>query len=156
MRPSSLESARSFLAARRIAVVGVSRNPKDFSRYVFGELVRRGLPVVPVNPAATEIDGVRCFPTVQDVSPRADAALLLTPPAATERVLRECVAAGIRRVWLHRGAGAGAESPAALAVCAEFGLDAIHGLCPFMALPGAGLPHRVHHFFRRHLARAAP
>ena len=40
MRPSSLEQARAFLDARRIAVVGVSRNEKDFSRMVLRELAR--------------------------------------------------------------------------------------------------------------------
>ncbi len=155
MRPSSLEAARAFLAARRIAVVGVSRNAKDFSRMVFKELARRGLDVVPVNPALADAEGRRAFARVQDVSPPADAALLMTAPAQTEAVLRDCAAAGIRRVWLHRGAGAGVATPAALAFCADAGIDVVQGLCPFMALPGAAFPHRVHHFFRR-MARASP
>jgi predicted CoA-binding protein len=154
MRPSSLEEARAFLVARRIAVVGVSRNEKDFSRMVLRELARRGLDVVPVNPALAEAEGRRCFARVQDVAPPADAALLLTPPARTEAVLRDCLAAGVRRVWLHQGAGPGAATPAALSLCAAAGIEAVHGLCPFMALPDAGFPHRVHHFFRRALARA--
>jgi predicted CoA-binding protein len=153
MRPSSIEEARAFLGARRIAVVGVSRNGKDFSRYVLRELARRGHDVVPVNPALAEAEGRRCFARVQDVSPPADAALLLTSGAQTERVLRDCIAAGIRRVWLHRGAGPGAATPAALAFCAASGLEVVQGLCPFMALPDAGFPHRVHHFFRHAFAR---
>lgn len=153
MRPSSLQSARAFLATRRIAVVGVSRDEKDFSRFVFRELAKRGLDVVPVNPALVEAEGRRAFPRVQDVSPPADAALLMTAPAQTERVLRDCLAAGIRRVWLHRGGGPGAATPAALALCAAEGIDLVQGLCPLMALPDAGLPHRVHHFFRQVLAR---
>ncbi len=153
MRPSSIEEARAFLGARRIAVVGVSRNEKDFSRYVLRELARRGRDVVPVNPALAEAEGRRCFARVQDVSPPADAALLLTSPAQTERVLRDCIEAGIRRVWLHRGAGPGAASTAALALCAASRIQVVQGLCPFMALPDAGFPHRVHHFFRHAFAR---
>jgi predicted CoA-binding protein len=154
MRPSSLEAARAFLGAGRIAVVGVSRNEKDFSRAVLRELARRGYDVAPVNPALAEAEGRRAFARVQDVSPRADAALLLTAPGEAERVVRDCLAAGVRRVWFHRGAGAGAASPAALALCAESGIDVVQGLCPFMALEGAGFPHRLHHFFRRRFARA--
>ncbi len=153
MRPSSIEEARAFLGARRIAVVGVSRNEKDFSRYVLRELARRGHDVVPVNPALAEAEGRRGFARVQDVSPPADAALLLTSPAQTERVLRDCIEAGIRRVWLHRGAGPGAATTAALSLCAASGVQVVQGLCPFMALPDAGIPHRVHHFFRHALAR---
>ncbi len=151
MRPSSLDDARAFLRARRIVVVGVSRDEKDFSRMIFRELVRRGHDCVPVNPALPSADGRACFPRVQDVWPPPDAALLLTPPARTEQVLRDCAEAGIRRVWLHRGGGVGAASPAAIAFCEAAGIEVIRDLCPFMALPGAAFPHRVHGFLRRAL-----
>lgn len=134
--------------------MGVSRDGKDFSRALLRELSGRGLEVVPVNPALDEVEGRRCFARVQDVSPPADAALVLTPPARTAAVVRDCLAAGIRRVWLHRGAGAGAASPEALALCADAGVEVVRDLCPFMALPDAGWPHRLHHAFRRRLARA--
>ena len=42
--------ANEFLAQRRIALVGVSRDPRDLSRTLFRELRRRGYDVVPVNP----------------------------------------------------------------------------------------------------------
>ena len=97
-----------FLAQKRLAVVGVSRNPKDFSQGLFRELRRRGYDVVPVNPNGTEVEGERCFPRVQDIAPPVDGALLMTPPETTERVVRDCVEAGISRIWMHRGGGAGA------------------------------------------------
>lgn len=147
MATSTLEEARAFLRARRIALVGLSRNEKDFSHAVLKALVERGHDVAAVNPGAPPGDG-RWFARVQDVTPPADAGLVLTSPGQTERVLRDCLAAGVRRVWLHRGAGHGAESPGALAFCAKHGIDVVHGLCPFMALPGAGFGHRVHAFFR--------
>ena len=31
----------------------------------------------------------------------------MTPPAATDQVVRECADAGVKRVWMHRGAGRG-------------------------------------------------
>jgi predicted CoA-binding protein len=153
MAITRLEDARRFFRARRIAVVGVSRKANDFSRAVVRELVRRGHDVVPVNPAAAEIDGRRAFARVADVTPPPDAALLLTPPAESAGVVADCAAAGVKSVWLHRGAGAGSATPEALALCAEHGLEAVHGLCPFMALPGAGFPHRVHAFLRTRLGR---
>jgi uncharacterized protein len=153
MTVSTLEDARAFLAAKRIAVVGVSRDPKDFSRVIFAELARRGLEVVPVNPGLADVDGRRAFASVRDVAPAAEAALLLVPRARAADVVRDCLAAGVRRVWFHRGAGAGAASVEALALCHEGRIAAVQGLCPFMALPGAGFPHRVHGFLRRALAR---
>jgi predicted CoA-binding protein len=149
-----LENAREFLSHRRIAVVGLSRNPQDMSRVIFRELAKRGFDVVGVNPAIPEADGRPCVARVQDVRPPPDGALLFTPPALTERVVRDCAEAGVRRVWMHRGAGHGAASPAAVAFCDANGIAVVRDLCPYLALPGSAFPHRVHGFFRRIGARA--
>lgn len=152
-----LALARQFLESKRIALVGLSRNGKDFTRTIARELLRRGYDVVPVNPAAgsADIEGRRVFARLQHVTPPAQAALLFTAPAATEAVLRDVLEAGVRKVWLHRGAGRGAASPGALAFCAANGIAAVHDLCPFMALPGASFPHRFHRAMRQAFGRAA-
>ena len=152
MDPRNLEKARAFLALPRIAFVGLSRDEKDFSRMVFRELVKRGIDVVPVNPGAAELEGRPCFHRLADVQPPVQGALLMTHPLQAERVLAECVAAGVKRVWLHRGAGQGSGDARALAYCAANGLEAVRDLCPFMALPDAGFPHGVHAWFRKRLA----
>jgi hypothetical protein len=64
-------------------------------------------------------------------------------------VVKDCAEAGIRRVWMHRGVGAGAVSPRAVAFCHEHGLSVVEGACPYMYLPGAGLVHRVHGWLQR-------
>jgi len=146
----------AFLAGKRFALVGVSRNEKDFSRMVMRELVRRGFDVVPVNPGAGEVDGRRSFPSVAAVVPPVQAALLMTPPARTADAVRDCLAAGVRHLWLHRGAGPGAASPEALALLAEKGIEPVADLCPFMAFPDASFGHRLHGWFRwrKHGGRA--
>lgn len=77
-----------------------------------------------------------------------EAALLFTAPTQTGAALRDCVEAGVRKVWLHRGCGQGAESSGALEFCRANGLDITCDLCPFMALPGAGFPHSLHGWAR--------
>jgi predicted CoA-binding protein len=86
---------------------------------------------------------------VGEVQPPPEAALLLTPPTATERVVRECAEAGVKRVWMHRGGGSGAVSPEAVAFCRDRGIEVVDGECPFMFLPDAGWFHGVHRFVRR-------
>ena len=73
----SLDVIEDFLAQKRIAMAGVSRNPKDFSASLFQELCRRGYDVVPVNPNASEVLGKACFAHVQDIQPKVDAVLLM-------------------------------------------------------------------------------
>src|SRR5512145_2721 len=105
MDPRNLENARSFLKSRRIAFVGLSRNEQDFSRLVFRELAKRGIDVVPVHPAMAQAEGRPCFARLQDVTPAVDAAFLMTKPEVAERVLADCVQAGVKRIWFHRGGG---------------------------------------------------
>jgi predicted CoA-binding protein len=145
--------ANDFLGQRRIALVGVSRDPRDLSRTLFRELRGRGYDVVPVHPTLDSADGVACARRLQDVQPPVDGALLMTPPAATDQVVRDCAEAGVTRVWMHRGAGRGAVSPTAVSYCHEHGIAVVDGACPFMFLPGAGFVHRTHGFFARLFGR---
>ncbi len=136
-----------FLSRKRLAMVGVSRNPKDFSRGLFFELCRRGYDMVPVNPQMTEVAGVRCFARLQDVTPPVAGALVMTGPGQSEQVVHDCAEAGITRVWLHRGVGTGAVSEAAVDFCQQRGLRLVAGYCPFMFLPETSFFHRLHGFF---------
>ncbi|HEX7622817.1 MAG TPA: CoA-binding protein [Anaeromyxobacteraceae bacterium] len=148
MSDPKLSLAQEFLGAKRIALIGASRNPRDFSRAVMKELLARGYDVVPVNPAGGEIGGRATFATARDVVPAPEAALLMTPPSRTADAVADCLAAGVRRIWLHRGTGAGAASPEALALCRAFGVEPVTDLCPFMVLADTGWFHRVHGYFR--------
>lgn len=60
--PTTRTEINDFLSHRRIALVGVSRNPQDFSRAVFRELATRGYEVVPVNPLGGNNRGPRLLP----------------------------------------------------------------------------------------------
>ncbi len=149
MHTSSLGAIQNFLAEKRIAMIGVSRDPKSFSVSLFDELCRRGYEVIPVNPNVPNVKGHRCFAHVQDVQPPVAAALLMTSPQATEKVVADCAEAGIRQIWMYRAGGSGAVSPKAVAFCRAKGIEVIPGECPFMFLPGAGGVHRFHGFFRK-------
>lgn len=140
---------QAFLSERRVALVGVSRNTRDFTRVLMHELEARGYEVVPVNPAAPDIGGRPCYARVQEIQPPVQAALLVTAPAVTDQVVRDCAKAGIRQVWMHRGEGIGAVSEAAVEFCEERGMAVVAGECPLMFLPQAGFPHGLHGWIKR-------
>ncbi len=146
---ASLETIEDFLAQKRIAMAGISRDPKSFSVNLFEELCRRGYDVVPVNPNAAEVQGRRCFARVQDIQPPVEAVVLMTSSEATEKVVHDCVEAGISRVWMYRAGGKGAVSPDAVQYCQEHGIDVVPGQCPFMFLPKAAGFHRFHGLIRK-------
>lgn len=144
----SLETIEEFLAQKRIAMIGISRDPKDFSALLFSELQRHGYDVVPVNPKASEVMGRPCFARVQDIQPTVDGALLMTTPEVTDAVISDCAAAGIRRIWMYRAGGTGAVSEKAITFCQEHGIQVVPGECPFMFLRAGGV-HKFHGFLRK-------
>lgn len=143
---TTLAQIDRFLAHKRIAFVGVSRNPQDFSRQLFRDMQARGYDMVPVNPGGDEIEGKHCFNTVREIQPPVEAALIMTPPRATAEIVRDCDGAGIHDVWLHRGGGRGSVSDEAVHYCGSHGMAAVAGYCPYMFLPDTALFHQVHAF----------
>jgi uncharacterized protein len=138
-----------FLGRKRLALVGVSRNPNDFTRNLFREFLGRGYDAVAVNPNTGEMEGRPCFARLQDIEPPVEGAVLLTTPALTDQVVRDCAEAGIHRVWMHRGAGVGAVSPSAIEFCESQGIAVVAGECPFMFFPNTGFIHRLHGMINR-------
>jgi uncharacterized protein len=146
---TAMNQIQDFLGQKRLAIVGVSRAPQDFSRVVFREFCQRGYDAVPVNPEAQEIDGQQCFADIKDVQPPVQSVLLMTSPSITDTVVRECAAAGVQRVWMHRGGGRGAVSADAVEFCKSQGMAVIPGECPLMFLPGGSWFHRMHGWVKK-------
>ena len=152
----SLATIQDFLVRKRIAMVGVSHDPKDFSVTLFEELCRRGHDVVPVNPSTSEVQGRRCFARVQDIQPPVEGALLMTSPEITNAIVKDCAEAGITRVWMYRAGGKGAVSSEAVEFCRESGIQVVPGQCPFMFWHDAGIVHRLHGFIRKIMGTYPP
>jgi acyl-CoA synthetase (NDP forming) len=139
------EQAEAFFSQDRFAVVGVSRQ-KGTGKAIFDALRKRGLEVVPVNPSTSEVDGVPCYASVKEIPGGARAAVLVTRPDVTEKVVEDCAEAGVSHVWMHYNALFGAKmssaSDAAVAFCRDNGIEVIPGGCPLMFGEGADLGHR--------------
>ena len=146
---SSMAQIRDFLEQKRFAVVGISRQAKDFSRALVREFRQKGYEVVPVNPEAVEIEGQPCFSRLQDIQPPVDSVLLMTSPAVTDSVVRDCAEAGVKRVWMYRAGGKGAVSREAIKFCESNGISVVPGGCPLMFLPETHWFHRCHGWVKR-------
>jgi predicted CoA-binding protein len=145
MKTTSLETkVRDFLAQKRIAVAGVSR---DQSRHptanlIYQRLKKSGHEVFPVNPNMGTFEGDRCYPDVQSIPGGVDGVVIVTRPEVTERIVQQCSAAGIRRVWMHRSMGMGSSvSPEAVEYCRQRDITVIAGACPMMYGDDVDLGH---------------
>jgi uncharacterized protein len=139
----SMADIEDFFRQKRLAVLGASRNEKEYSRLICRSLQERGYDVVPINPNTTEMDGARCYARVGEVAPAVDGAFVLLPAEASSLALRECAQAGIKRVWLRNDV-AGAKEFAQ-----QNGVQLVSGHCPFMFMPNSESIHKFHAFFNR-------
>lgn len=105
------------LAARSVAVVGASATPGTLSWRPLNLLRRYGFSgrIYPVNPARTQIEGLRCFPSVAEIGEPVDAAIIALGAAKTADAVRECAAAKVGAVVLP-AQGFGELGPAGRAV----------------------------------------
>jgi predicted CoA-binding protein len=98
---------RALLEPRpRIAVVGASPKPGRPANEVMQALRAAGYDVVPVSPAAAEIDGLRCYPTVIDAvraTGPVDIVDVFRRPDQCAVHAREAVEVGARCLWLQLG-----------------------------------------------------
>jgi uncharacterized protein len=143
--PKIKEAAAEFLANKRIAVTGVSRNPKGGhgSNFVYQRLRERGYQVVAVNPNAQRVEGDRCYPDLRSIPGGVEAVVIGTRPEIAETTMRECAELGIKYVWMHRGPGAGSVSDAATEYGRAQGIRVIDGGCPLMFAPTADPGHKA-------------
>jgi uncharacterized protein len=138
-------AASEFLANKRVAVTGVSRNKKSGhgSNAVYRRLRERGYEVFAINPNATEVEGDCSYEDLSSIPGGVDAVVIGTRPERAEETMRDCAELGIKHVWMHRGPGAGSVSPAATEYGRQHGITVIDGGCPCMFAPTADFGHKV-------------
>jgi hypothetical protein len=142
------EAATTFLATKRVAVTGVSSNPKGHgSNVVYQRLRKKGYEVFAVNPNAEKVEGDRAYPDLRSIPGGVGAVVIGTRPETAEATMRECAELGITQVWMHRSGGAGSVSPSATEYGRKQGITVIDGGCPLMFDPTADVGHKCMKFF---------
>jgi hypothetical protein len=153
---------KDFLAQKRIAVVGVSLKREDAANLLYRKFKRAGYRVFAISPHTAGFDGDPCYPDLKSVPEQVDGVLVVTRPEVTEEIVRQCIALGIPRVWMHCALGSrptfakdaaakiGSASAEAVRLARENNIAVIPGGCPNMFLePDFG------HACMRGLLRAA-
>src|SRR5512137_1408546 len=120
---SEAERIEAFLASRSFAVVGASTDRSKYGNKVLRCYQQAGRKVHPVNPKAPEVEGLAAFPSLGALPEPVPAISVITPPAATEQVVREAHAAGVKHVWMQPGA----ESDEAIRAAEAMGMNVIAG-----------------------------
>jgi len=95
---ASLKQIEEFMAATPVAFVGVSRNPKKFGHAAFKELKEKGLDIIPVNPLADEILGIKAYRDVKSMPPEVKGVIIMTRKDQTAGIVRDAREKGINNI----------------------------------------------------------
>jgi hypothetical protein len=95
------------------------------------------------HPHEKEICGERCHQSINELSDFIDRILIILPPTLTERIVMELNPAFISYVWMQNGA----ESPEAIRICREKGLQMIYVQCILMHAEPVRSYHLLHRWW---------
>ncbi len=142
--------AEEFLSQKNIAVAGVTRKDSGTANIIYNRLKETGHTVFPVNPNTDTFGGVKCYPDVKSIQPKPDAVVIVTNPSVCEKIVDDCVEAGIKHVWMHNMMGhKGADKPSssistkAVQMCRDNNITVIPGGCPMMFCGKVDIGHKL-------------
>jgi acetyl coenzyme A synthetase (ADP forming)-like protein len=92
------EVINRLLRPKSIAVVGASTQPGKIGYTVLDNLIKDGYKgkIYPINPQATEILGLKCYPSILNIDQPVDAAVIVVPAKFCAPVIEECGKKGVK------------------------------------------------------------
>jgi predicted CoA-binding protein len=100
---------------KTIAVVGLSPNAARPSYGVSNAMQEFGFRVIPVHPAAKEILGEKVYPSLKDIPHPVDLVNVFRSAEFIDGVVDECLALGLKAIWIQEGIVSEAAAARALA-----------------------------------------
>ncbi len=116
---------RVLRANKTIAVVGLSASWHRPSYFAAKYMQERGYRIIPVNPAASEILGQRCYPDLAAIPEAVDMVDVFRKPEDVVPIAREAARIGARTLWLQLGV----INHEAAALADAAGLDVVMDRC---------------------------
>jgi predicted CoA-binding protein len=144
----ALKKIEEFIASEPVGMVGVSRNPKKFGQMAFKELRDKGMNVIPVNPVASEILGVKAYRDVKSLPSEVKSLIIITPKKNTQEIVRDAKEKGFKQIWIQQNA----DSPGALKELEGSDINYVTGECILMHFKPHGI-HKFHKSIKRFFGR---
>lgn len=88
---------------KTVAIIGASDKPDRFANKAMHALKEHGYDVVLVNPFKSEIEGTKCFKSVDEYGSKIDTVTLYVNPARFHDHIEDVIKAGPRRVIMNPG-----------------------------------------------------
>lgn len=138
----------SFWRNKSFAVVGHEAK-KNFPRLTYAHLKELGKTVFPVDPSTREIDGDPTYADLDHLPEQVDGVVLEVPKNETRAWVAQVAGHGIKDLWIHMGR----ETPEALALAKEKGMNVRSGTCAVMYLRSGFSYHSIHKWIMKAAGR---
>ena len=103
MKPfNNIDGLRPFFEPQSVAIIGLSRKTGRGTNNALENLLEYGYSgrIYPINPNASQILGVKAYPTIKDVDGPVDLAVLVTPRSQVPVHVRACAEKGVKCITI--------------------------------------------------------
>ncbi len=94
---------RILTAYKRIAVVGMSKDPQKDAHNIPIYLKKEGYEIIPVNPTATEIAGMKAYKSLSEIPFDFDIVQVFRPSEAVPPIVDEAIGTKAKVIWMQLG-----------------------------------------------------
>ena len=143
------ETVQDFLAQKRIAVSGLSRNQDSGAGAIYLKLRQHGYQVFPLHPEAETLHGDTCYANLSAIPDGVDAVFIMNSPDVSETIIDEALQLGIKHIWMHNNTLMGSSaSETATEKCRRAGVNVISVGCHMMFVEPDFFHSCMHWFIR--------
>ena len=100
---NSLDDIKEIFSMQTIAVVGMSPKPERPSHYVSMYMKDQGYNIIPVNPGHNEIAGIKCYPSLKEISEPVDVVEVFRRSEYIVPIAESAVNIKAKALWLQDG-----------------------------------------------------
>ena len=99
------DTLSAFFTPKTVAIIGASTNPQKLSHGIVDNLLNSGYQgeILPINPNASEILGLKCYPDLASIGRPVDLAVIILPAPLILPVVEECGQNGVKAVTVISG-----------------------------------------------------
>src|SRR5574340_1295912 len=129
-----MDLAKILTEAKIIAVYGMSRDETKTAHVIPIQMGSFGYRIIPINPTAQEILGLKVYPTLADVKEKIDILDVFRPSAEAVDVVKQAIkrhreVGDIKVIWLQEGIS----NDEAKHLAEQAGIDFVQDTCIFKA-----------------------
>ncbi|MHB0999778.1 MAG: CoA-binding protein [Armatimonadota bacterium] len=107
--------------SENVAIIGASDDPDRYAYKAFKLLQAHGHNPIPVNPTKDSIEGIKCYPSIKDISDPIDTVTLYVRPSVSSEMTDDIIAAEPRRVIMNPGT----ENDDLAKACEDIGIQVV-------------------------------